>query len=91
MSGVSPRKNINRHMTTHNQPPRPDWSQVDLPEAHSQDLQRLYGIETRYRMSAALGSAIIGYLCKGDAPDPVVEYLELCWESFFVDHAFRGA
>ena len=82
MSGASPRKNINRHMTTTNQtqpPPRIDWTTYNLSDAHLDELQRLFDIETKYRYTAALGTALLGYLARNDHSREFTEQLELAW------------
>lgn len=69
-------------MPTANQP-RPDWSQIDLPPAYQEDLHRLYEMETMFRITKALGGALLGYIRSEDLMPEEVGELYLAWHLIF--------
>lgn len=69
-------------------PPRPDWSQANLSQALSDDLQRLFEIEIKYKVAAAAGMAFLGYVKYGEPSDQDLEWLQLAWYRFIVCDAY---
>ena len=74
--------------TQNKKPPRPNWSEVDLPPAHQQELKRLEAIETKYRVAAAVGMAFIGYACNGEPSDTDLEQMEFAWYYLVTEDAY---
>ncbi|MEO1258491.1 MAG: hypothetical protein AAFZ15_06830 [Bacteroidota bacterium] len=72
-------------MTTQNKkPPRPDWSKISLPSDHRNELLRLKAIESRYQVALTVGTAFIGYACKGEPSDADLEEMKFAWYYLFM-------